>query len=203
MSNIINTSGSVTEVRNRVRQLLSCIPKVQEGMGFQMFYGLRLVSPEGYFFILSMQGSDGHYSSPRSCLSNLAKYREVEVGIIPDERNTGKTKLGTSVNFETGARDSGGKRSLTGRVSHGWLMPSDVGFTRVKDAEYEDVLGYVPMQDLVDDLADFFMRGGMIEGDHEETKEWMRKIKVAGAPYDWNAAPSGGPDDWNYFSFGN
>jgi hypothetical protein len=141
-------------------------------MGFQRFRGLRLVTPEGAFFLLSMQGSAGHYCEPRTALPTLTAYEAVEVGIIPDERNENRRlKLGTKSTFGDGRKDF-----EEGDRLHGWLMPSDLGFTRLKDNEYDDVLGYVQVKDLVADLADFFQRGGRVEGDHKDTQAWLRSL---------------------------
>lgn len=217
----INISNGITlgrsEVIERVRKLLSIIPKAQKGNGYQMFYSLNLISPEGNRFALSMQGSDGHYSEPRSCLANLASYEAVEVGINPDKSNkTDRFRFGTTYDW---VRNSGrhqvqdGELNSMGRPKRGWLMPSDIGFTRVEDAGPDDVLGWVPVDDLVADLADFFMRGGAVDGDHKVTKEWLSKVQekeaiinhakeTMGSKSDSRPTP-GGPDDWNYFSFGN
>lgn len=48
-------------------------------------------------------------------------------------------------------------------------MPSDIGFKRMKDNESDDVLGWVPINDIVEDLAEFFLGGGRIEAGNEKT----------------------------------
>ena len=185
--NIITISNGITlgatEVRERVRKLLSVIPKNMErtlsDLEMQQFYGLRLRSPEGHYFILSMQGSGTHYCEPKRNLSNLAEYSEVEVGIVPDERNRpDRYRFGTTYDYKAEARIpiKEGEVDSFGRSKRGWLTPADIGFTRVEENPHDDVLGWVPVSDLVDDLADFFLRGGVIEGDHTDTKEWLAKL---------------------------
>jgi hypothetical protein len=74
----------------------------------------------------------------------------------------------------------------------------------LQDNPYDDVLGWVPIKDIVADLADFFLRGGVIDGDDEETRKWIGKLEAQLNPEPKpELTPSGGPDDWNYFSFSN
>lgn len=160
------------KMQEKVRALLGLLTSEVKSMEFQLFRGLRLVTPEGEFFTLSMQGSAGHYCEPRTMLPKLTAYEEVEVALIPDERNENRRlKMGTLSTFGAGRKDF-----EKGDRLHGWLMPSDVGFTRLEDNEHDDVLGYVPVKDLVADLADFFQRGGRIEGDHKDTHAWLRSL---------------------------
>lgn len=188
-SSIITVSNGVTlgatEVRERVTKLLSIIPKRVErravDLETQQFYGLRLISPEGNRFSLSIQGSGTHYCSPRRNLANLAEYTDVEVGILPDARNrTDLLRFGTTYDWDTEARRAvkEGERTSYGSPKTGWLMPQDVGFTRVEERAYEDVLPFIAVSDLVADLADFFLRGGTIDGSHEDTQEWLDKLEV-------------------------
>jgi len=179
------TSG-VTEVRERVLKLLSLIPKYDEssrnGLEVQRFYRLRLISPEGVRFAFSIQGSGVTYAYPKRNLENLTKYEELEVGIQPDERNrTPKFKFGTTYDFDLEGRRQvkEGECISAGYKRSGWLMPSDIGFTRLKDSPNDDVLPYVALDDIVADLADFFLRGGVIDGDDKETKEWIGRLLKA------------------------
>jgi hypothetical protein len=180
---------TVTErdvVVDKVRKLLGMIPIARTaGFGFQNFYGLRLVTPTGDHFALSMQGSGSHYCEPREALSTLTQYEAVEVGILPDERSKSeRLKLGTKADFGEGVRRPAvkGEKDAFGQEHHGWLMPSDIGFKRLEDSAHDDVLGWVSVNDLVLDLADFFLSGGVIEGDHPETREWMAKVKLNRVP---------------------
>lgn len=178
----ISTGIDTPDTVKRVRALLSVIPVSRSGFGFQSFHGLRLIDKNGNRFILSMQGSDGHYSEPRKCLERLTDYEAVEIGIIPDERNkTELFRLGRSYSWDSGEFElvQSGETDLFGREKRGWLQPPDIGFSRVTSSNCDDVIGYVEVSDLVGDLADFFDAGGVIDGEHEDTKVWLDKLRKA------------------------
>lgn len=75
-----------------------------------------------------------------------------------------------------GDRPLYGRRLVREDEVHGWLMPSDLGFQRLEDTHFDDVLGYVFLEDLVHDLADFFVRGGVLDGEHKLNREWIAKL---------------------------
>lgn len=153
---IVKMGLDSSQTVKRVRALLGCIPKASEYANHQMFYGLHLIRADGIRFTLSIQGSTGHYSEPRANLPSLAYYEEVEIGIIPDERESSQ------------------------KQRRGWLQPKDVGFNRVQEHQGgDDVLGWVPVRDLVADLAEFFDAGGEIDALHEDTQKWIDKIVAA------------------------
>lgn len=174
----------------RVRALLGCIPKAGESAYHQMFYGLRLIRADGIRFTLSIQASSGHYSEPRVNLPSLADYEEVEIGIIPDEFNeSAPYRLGRTYEYDFENDESGLRDIKEGEIRpygssqeqrRGWLQPKDVGFNRIQERQgCDDVLGWVPVRDLVADLAEFFDAGGVIDASHEDTQKWIDKIIAA------------------------
>lgn len=70
-----------------------------------------------------------------------------------------------------------------------WIKPESVKFRRIQMVPKEpiqwarrrndDIIRYVPVSDLVADLADFFDCGGMIDASHDEIKGWVDKIVEA------------------------
>lgn len=100
------------EMVELVREMLWRIQRRASNLGHPGgFYGLPLITAKGRYFVLSIQGSTYHYCEPRETLRSLLDYSDVEVGIIPDERNTGRFKFGTTFDFETGKRVLASRRS--------------------------------------------------------------------------------------------
>jgi hypothetical protein len=173
----------------RVRALLGCIPK-RESAYHQMFCGLRLIRADGVRFTLSIQGSETHYCKPRESLGTLTDYDSVEIGIIPDEQNeSAPYRFGRTFEYDYDTHESGFRDIKEGEIRpygsseeqrRGWLQPEDVGFKRVQKFQgHDDVVGWVSVQDLVWDLAEFFDAGGVIDASHEDTKNWVDKIMAA------------------------
>jgi len=109
-------------------------------------------------------------------------YTDVEIGIVPDTRNSDlKYKCGTSYDWNADVEASERRQVQEGEVSswgtlkQGWLMPSHIGFTHLRDVN-DDIMGYQEMDHLIEDLTDFFIRGGRIEADHQDTKEWIALV---------------------------
>lgn len=174
----IDSTQSVESVRAQVLTFLSLIPKRFSHILHQSFYRINMITPEGNKFVLVIQGSELVCCDPPHNLPNLSLYNSVELGIIPDKTNTDPLfRCGTM--WDNGLRRviEPGEMDWFSESGHGLLMPSHLGFTRVQDIDYDDTLGCVPVNDLVADLADFFIRGGVIDMEHEDTKIWIEKIQ--------------------------
>lgn len=107
------------------------------------FPGLLCKTSEGQSFALSVQGSRTHYCKPRAELAKLTDYESVEIGMW-GEGNSPVIAVARPQCPE-------------------WLQPSDVGFIHVKNNLRDNVVGWVPVADLVADLDAFLLCGGTIE----------------------------------------
>ena len=162
----------------RVRDLLSLLCSKRGSVR----YGLVLLTPENNRFVLSIQASSYHYCYPRVESSSLNDYEYVEVGIISID-GEGPFKYGGSYSFDFDSEVS--KFTLyEDDKGGGWLRPSHIGFKRfAKEHEdtHDDVFS-VKLEDLILDLKDFFDDGGVIDGTHEFTQDWLRKVAGSTKP---------------------
>ena len=134
---------------NKVERLLSLIPRRKVGIHDRgCFYAIALVSPTGEKFVLSIQGAPFNYSAPREYLPRITNYDALEVAMWKGDLE----------------------------VERNWVQPSVFGFTRIKDNPCDDVIGWVKLSDIVEDLVDMFARGWLIDGDDKDTREWSLKL---------------------------
>ena len=58
---------------------------------------------------------------------------------------------------------------------------SVTGFNRTGANRHGEILQFVPIRDVIDDLCDFFESNGFVDGSHDETKEWVNLLNKEAA----------------------